>query len=351
MTVACQAVPAAIWAQVPSRSPFSRGRPRLPVRGGFGPCSTALAGSRVVQVAPSMARGCPWKAASPVPCTCRPGNFPASSSIISAASSTWEAVPLPRHSRNSTGSATGEEQNASLTTIAATTQAFPNAIFLPPCADPSEAHRACATFRPHLRKNVPSTATMTGSLPASRHLTISRATARPSSSISHTACEKNQHARRHRPAIPAAAAIPTTVDRSARIIPHASTTNNRCVERRVNTGASSSSRSRQVAGTGTLAGGSIGGHSGHRWCDKHRRCCPIPRSPATSHVTAVSPQQSLPAVTPPSRSPHHETRKHETADNKEKNGEAAMSLDHSVMTDERRKPVALEYLSAFDHGG
>jgi len=28
-----------------------------------------------------------------------------------------------------------------------------------------------------------------------------------------------------------------------------------------------------------------------------------------------------------------------------------MSLDHSVMTDERRKPVALEYLSAFDHGG
>lgn len=28
-----------------------------------------------------------------------------------------------------------------------------------------------------------------------------------------------------------------------------------------------------------------------------------------------------------------------------------MSLDRSVMTDEQRKSVALEYLSAFDHGG
>jgi hypothetical protein len=53
---------------------------------------------------------------------------------------------LPRHSLNSTGSATGEEQNGSLTTIAAIAQVFPNAIFFPPCADPSYAHRACATF-------------------------------------------------------------------------------------------------------------------------------------------------------------------------------------------------------------
>ena len=43
----------------------------------------------------------------------------------------------PRQSRNSTGSAAGEEQNGSLTTIAAITQVFPNAIFFPPCADPS----------------------------------------------------------------------------------------------------------------------------------------------------------------------------------------------------------------------
>src|SRR5208283_1596294 len=49
-----------------------------------------------------------------------------------AASSTWEAVPLPRQSRNSTGSATGEGQNRSRTTIAATTQVLPYAVFFPP---------------------------------------------------------------------------------------------------------------------------------------------------------------------------------------------------------------------------
>src|SRR6266581_6323767 len=146
MTVSCQSAACAIWAQVPSRSPFARGRPRFPVRGGLGPYSTALAGSLVVQVVPSTIRDSPWKAASPVPCSARPGNAPASSFIISAASSTWEAVPLPRHSRNSTGSATGEGQNGSRHTIAATTQVFPNAIFLPPCADPSYAHRAWNTF-------------------------------------------------------------------------------------------------------------------------------------------------------------------------------------------------------------
>ena len=102
------------------------------MRGGFGPYSTALAGSRVVQVVPSMTRGPPWKAASPTPCTTRPGNAPAKIATISAASSTWLAVPLPRHSRNSTGSAAGEEQNGSLTTIAAITHVFPDAIFFPP---------------------------------------------------------------------------------------------------------------------------------------------------------------------------------------------------------------------------
>ena len=73
----------------------------------------------------------------PCPVNLAAGNAPASFPSISAASSTWEAVPLPRHSRNSTGSATGEEQHDSRTTIAATTQVFPNATFLPPCADPS----------------------------------------------------------------------------------------------------------------------------------------------------------------------------------------------------------------------
>ena len=61
----------------------------------------------------------------------------ASSSVSSAASWTWEAVPLPRHSRNSTGSATGEGQHGSRTTSAATTQVFPKATFFPPCAAPS----------------------------------------------------------------------------------------------------------------------------------------------------------------------------------------------------------------------
>ncbi|MGH3156853.1 MAG: hypothetical protein ACRDNF_09795, partial [Streptosporangiaceae bacterium] len=55
-------------------------------------------------------------------------------------------------------------------------------------------------------KNVPSHATTTGSPSASRCVTISRATATPSSSTSHPALAKNQHARRHCRAIPAAAA-------------------------------------------------------------------------------------------------------------------------------------------------
>ena len=109
---------------------------------------------------------------------------------------------------------------------------------------------------PHRRKNVPSTATVTGPPSAQRYLTISRATARPRSSASHAAWEKNQHARRNRAAIPAAAAIATTVRRLARIIPHASAMNSAWVDRRWNTGASSSSRARQVAGTASPAPGS-----------------------------------------------------------------------------------------------
>jgi hypothetical protein len=148
MTASFQSAACAICAQVPSRAPLTRGRPRLPVRGGCGPYSAALAGSLVVQVACSMIRDSPWKAASPVPCTGRPGNAPASSLTISAASSTGEAVPLPRHSRNSTGSATGDGQNRSRHTIAATTKVLPNAIFFPRCADPSYAHRAARSSVP-----------------------------------------------------------------------------------------------------------------------------------------------------------------------------------------------------------
>ena len=84
-----------------------------------------------------MTRDSPWNAASPVPRTTRPGNAPASSLTIWAASCGWEAVPLPRHSRNSTGSATGDGQNRSRTTSASTTHVLPKAIFFPPCAAPS----------------------------------------------------------------------------------------------------------------------------------------------------------------------------------------------------------------------
>jgi hypothetical protein len=125
MTVSRQSAQAAASLQVPIRSPLSRGRPRFPVGGGLGPCSTALAGSRVVHVVLSMARDCPWNAASPVPCTARPGNAPASSLTICAASCGWEEVPLPRHSRNSTGSAAGDGQNRSRTTSASTTHVLP----------------------------------------------------------------------------------------------------------------------------------------------------------------------------------------------------------------------------------
>src|ERR1017187_3268339 len=67
------------------------------------------------------------------------------------------------------------------------------------------------TFLPHRLKNVPSAATTTGVPGSARCFTIRRATARPRSSTSHAAPEKNQQARRHCPAIWPAAAIATTV--------------------------------------------------------------------------------------------------------------------------------------------
>ena len=133
----CQLAAAAIWAGLPSRAPLTRGRPCLPVLGGAGAYSTALAGSRVVQVVPATFKGSPWKAASPAPWMPRPGKAPVSKASSCPASSTWLGVPLPRQSRNSTGNAAGEEQNGSCTTIAAITHVFPDAIFFPPCADPS----------------------------------------------------------------------------------------------------------------------------------------------------------------------------------------------------------------------
>ena len=143
-------------------------------------------------------------------------------------------------------------------------------------------------------------ATVTGSPSGSRYLTIRRATATPRSSASHTAQEKNQHARRNCPAIPAAAATATTVRRLARIIPHASATNSAWVERRLNTGASSSSRARQVTGTGRPG--------------PKTRAGPSARSPAS----AGGPSSALsPAGQPSSRArvpPAPDGKQHEMAD-------------------------------------
>src|SRR5258708_3158542 len=109
-----QLAPAAIWAGVPSRAPFLRGRPRLPVGAGLGPYSTDLAGSRVVHVLLPQISAWPWKAASPTPWMVRPGNAAVSVMSIWAARSTWEAGPL-RHSRSRTGSSVGEGHQGSLT--------------------------------------------------------------------------------------------------------------------------------------------------------------------------------------------------------------------------------------------
>ena len=65
MTVSCQSSAAAASAQVPIRAPLAAGWPRFPVRGGFGPDSTALAGSRVVQVLPSITSAARFKASRP----------------------------------------------------------------------------------------------------------------------------------------------------------------------------------------------------------------------------------------------------------------------------------------------
>jgi hypothetical protein len=109
----------------------------LPAGGGASANKAALAGSRVVQVAPGTSSGRPWQAASPTPWTGRPGNSAAIRAISSPASSTGLAVPLPAHSRNSTGRHTGEEQKGSLTAIPATTHRLPRPIFCLPWAAPS----------------------------------------------------------------------------------------------------------------------------------------------------------------------------------------------------------------------
>ncbi len=63
----------------------------------------------------------------------RPGSAPASMAVIRRASHSRDAdvVPLTT-SLASTGSATGREQNGSVTTMAATTQLFPRPVLRGP---------------------------------------------------------------------------------------------------------------------------------------------------------------------------------------------------------------------------
>jgi hypothetical protein len=207
-------------AGLPSLRPLSRGRPGLPVRCGARAYTVALCGSRVVKVVRDFAgdfasagvdwsagasRTLPWYAASPTPWMRWCGNAGTSTAIISAARSTWLAVPLPRHSRNSTGRHTGDEHNGRRTTIPTTTHRLPRPILCLPWAAPSCVQNAAKTFLPHRRNRVSSTLTVidctvmpAGSVDTScapgRRCRISRITPNPNRSTSHFAWEKNRHA-------------------------------------------------------------------------------------------------------------------------------------------------------------
>jgi hypothetical protein len=76
-----------------------------------------------------------------MPWTCRSGKAVTRRVPSSAAKVTWEAVPLPRQSRNSTGRHTGRDQKGSVTTMPATIHRLPRPIACPVCVDPSCVHR------------------------------------------------------------------------------------------------------------------------------------------------------------------------------------------------------------------
>jgi len=144
----------------------------------------------------------------------RPGSASASICVIRRASHSREAdwVFLTT-SLASTGSATGRARNGSRTTIARTTQLLPRPVLCRPCAEPSWNQEAAQTFLPRRRNKVSSIATSTGCPAGTSSDTTRRATARPRSSGSQRAPEKNQCARswgqiRDRPA---PASMPHTV--------------------------------------------------------------------------------------------------------------------------------------------
>jgi hypothetical protein len=124
----------------------------------------------------------------------RSGNARASSPTRVRASSTGVVLPLPPHSRNSTGRQVGRQLNGSATTIPTITQRFPRAITCPGW-DASWVQNAPWTLVPRRRNRLSSTARWRPAPAGTRVATISRAIARPNWSADQAWVEKNRCAR------------------------------------------------------------------------------------------------------------------------------------------------------------
>jgi hypothetical protein len=142
----------------------------------------------------------------------RLGNARASSPTRVRVSSTGVVVPLPPHSRNSTGRQVGRQLNGRVTTIPTITQRFPRAVTCPGW-DASWVQNAPWTPAPRRRNRLSSTARCRSVSAGTRVATISRAIARPSWSADQAWVEKNRCARWWliTVCIPAPVSMPVTV--------------------------------------------------------------------------------------------------------------------------------------------
>jgi hypothetical protein len=183
-----------------SRLPLTRGRPRLPVRGGASSHRAASLRSRVAQVtSPGRRRSAlPAQAASATTWIARSGRARARAAITCRASTSREAGAGVRSSctsRASTGSATDLARNGSQTMTAQMTPLFPKPTGCGPFAEPSWNQPIACIFRLSRRNSVSSTATVTGCPSGTSSATISFASARPRASLLQRAAEKNRWAR------------------------------------------------------------------------------------------------------------------------------------------------------------
>jgi hypothetical protein len=142
----------------------------------------------------------------------RSGNARASSPTRVRASSTGVVLPLPPHSRNSTGRQVGRQLNGRVTTIPTITQRFPRAVTCPGW-DASWVQNAPWTLVPRRRNRLSLTARCRSVPDGTRVATISRAIARPSWSADQAWVEKNRCARWWliTVCIPAPVSMPVTV--------------------------------------------------------------------------------------------------------------------------------------------